>query len=106
MPKCELLRIEMPIGERCPSIYSDEEDICYLGCGFSEDENKICFEDGSIQPVKDITLNEARKAIIKFIKEKRSTSVSEIAEVLPIDISIIISVIIELKNSGNIKICE
>ena len=39
--KCELLNIESPIGEICPSRYNADEDVCYEQCGFINNPNDL-----------------------------------------------------------------
>lgn len=37
MPQCSLLDIEMPVGKKCPSPNNTDNELCFMGCGWSSD---------------------------------------------------------------------
>ena len=39
--KCLLLDVEMPIGEKCPSVFNDNDLICYKECGLADNPELI-----------------------------------------------------------------
>ncbi len=53
--------------------------------------------------IRDISRNEAKKEIIKYIKEHKTAYISELAETLLLDIDLIIDITTELEKEGNIK---